>query len=439
MNYSLIHYQSKERLQSIEVFILLLGIFSSFYVNVIGQLYISEIILILLFPFLWIRNRGVLLQERLTGRILLFGFLWFISQALTDLIRATPTSDMLRGWAGIIVLLISFGSLYMLVDQKIRRIQFFILGFAMGSLIATPLQPHPYFADEPWKFGFATPLVFLLLLFISYTCGGNIQCLKKWVMPILFWGGLTIYLNARALGTVTILMALVLWLRTRKTGELLLTRLSVRNIIVGGLIFGLAFWGVSNIYGYAAQAGYLGEKARWKYTQQSSGQWGLIIGGRSEILVSTRAVADSPWIGHGSWAKNPVYRLYMYQLLIDLGYYEQSEEAIKRFIGSSDIIPTHSHLFQAWVWAGILGAVFWIVILGVLIQAFIASNRFPNPLYIFVVFITVAAVWDIFFSPFGSVMRMRWATQLVILLTAISKSSQIHQKMARNSGVVVVK
>ena len=108
---SVIQHSEKQKLLSIEVFIFILGTLSSFYLDAIGQLYVTEVILVLLFPFLWVRNRGMLLKDRFTGRILLFGFIWFIGQALTDLIRATTTEDLLRGWAAIIVFLISFCAL----------------------------------------------------------------------------------------------------------------------------------------------------------------------------------------------------------------------------------------------------------------------------------------------------------------------------------------
>jgi O-antigen ligase len=214
-------------------------------------------------------------------------------------------------------------------------------------------------------------------------------------------------------------------LRNRTFGKPILTRLSPQSILAGSLIVGLAIWGLLSAYGFAAQKGYLGEEARLKYVWQDSGRFGLLLGGRSEILASAIAVRDSPIIGHGSWAKNPVYRVFLYRL-IDLGY-EYSEAQLDQYVNQSDLIPAHSHLFQAWVWAGILGAVFWLVILGIIIQVFIQSNRFPNSLYILVVFLSVSSIWDIFFSPFGSIMRLRWVFQFIIFITAYYQSQKIAQ------------
>lgn len=419
----------KKGLLSIDVFILLLAIFSLFHVDVIGQLYLSEIILTLLFPFLMIRKWSTLLKDRLTSRILLFGSLWFVSQVFTDLIRSTPIDDMLRGWAGILVLLVTFSSLYLLIKKKIWRIQIFILGYAIGGLAGLYFQPPFYFSEEPWKFGLGYPITLLVLLFISYTSGKTLKNLNKWVLPLLAMGGLSIYLNARSLGATIIVTALALWLRNRKFGRALLTRLNLQNILVGSLILIFAVWSLSSFYAYAAQQGYLGEEAQMKYAQQGSGQFGLLLGGRSEILASAIAIGNSPIIGHGSWAKDPAYRVFLYRL-IDLGY-ERSQEELYRYINQSDLIPAHSHFFQAWVWAGILGAVFWLAVLGLIIQSLVKSNRFPNSLYIFVIFMSIGSIWDIFFSPFGSVMRLRWAIQFVIFLTAISHANHVRIELER--------
>ncbi|MBN2117226.1 MAG: hypothetical protein JW730_11675 [Anaerolineales bacterium] len=410
-------------MQSVDVFIFLVGAFSSFYIDLIGQLYISEIVLILLFPFQLLRRWKVLLKDQLTRKILFFGSLWFVSQVFTDLIRDTSTNDMLRGWAGILVLLVTCSSLYLLTKKNVQRIQFLIFGYAVGALAALYFQPPLYFSEEPWKFGLGYPITLLVLLFISYTSGAKLRNLSKWMLPLLIIGGLFIYLNARSLGAMIILTAIVIWLRNRKFGKVILTHLGVRNALAGGLLLGLTIWGLISIYGYAAQNGYLGDEAQWKYVRQSSGRFGLLLGGRSEIFASVIAVRDSPVIGYGSWAKGPAYRMFLYRV-IDLGY-ERSQEEMSRYINQSDLIPAHSHVFQSWIWAGILGAIFWLVIFGIVIQVLIQSNRYINILYTFVIFMSVCSIWDIFFSPFGSVMRLRWAIQFIVFLAAMSYAAQV--------------
>ena len=72
--------------------------------------------------------------------------------------------------------------------------------------------------------------------------------------------------------------------------------------------------------------------------------------------------------------------------------------------GPSDVglIPAHSYLLGSWVWAGLLGGVFWLAILvlaGWLLLNLYAVRQALAPL---LVFSTVLLVWNIVFSPYGS-------------------------------------
>ena len=78
------------------------------------------------------------------------------------------------------------------------------------------------------------------------------------------------------------------------------------------------------------------------------------------------------------------------------------------------VIPTHSHLTMAWVESGILGGICWIYLLALTLRGVLglASLR-PNlmPLYCYLL---VGFVWDILYSPFGSVNRL-WAAFFILL------------------------
>src|SRR5258708_14335741 len=80
---------------------------------------------------------------------------------------------------------------------------------------------------------------------------------------------------------------------------------------------------------------------------------GVLLAGRNEFLAAGSAIRDSPFIGHGSWAKDPKYKAILYDRLAELGYRKMGPEL------ESDVIPSHSYVFGAWVESGILGAVFW--------------------------------------------------------------------------------
>jgi len=414
-------YPAKYRsLSSADVLALMLGLLALFYMEIVGQLYISEILLVLVTPILWLRRGQALLRNSDVRKILALGWIWFISQVVTDVIRQTPILDLARGWAGIIFLLINFCGLYLLLGNDIRRIKIFAFGFAISGLISPLIQPSSYYLAEPWKFGFGEPISLLIFLFIVMVSKGHIFRIRKWVWLIIAIGALSFYLNARSLGGIVILSGVILWLRTSPLTWRFLAQIRLQNIFLGGLLIGLIGLGLLQGYAYAASEGMLGQKVKEKFQFQDNGSvWGLILGGRFEILGSSQAILDSPIIGHGSWAKGAKYRLFMYQLR-GLGF-NIEQGRLDYYVNSSDLIPAHSHLTQAWVWSGVLGAVFWFWILIFMGKAVLKENKFPGELYPLVIYFGIATIWDILFSPLGSFMRILWALRFIVFLSTQRK------------------
>jgi O-antigen ligase len=151
------------------------------------------------------------------------------------------------------------------------------------------------------------------------------------------------------------------------------------------------------VYSHYAELGAFGEYAQRKLEAQS-GEGGLLLGGRSEILASGQAILDSPLLGHGSWARDPTYAAILADRRAALGY--------KRFQGGrkDDLIPTHSYVFGSWVEAGIAGGVFWLFMLGFTIHAILSASG-TEPLLPLFAFAGLMLTWDILFSPLGTPTR----------------------------------
>ena len=98
-------------------------------------------------------------------------------------------------------------------------------------------------------------------------------------------------------------------------------RLSLGRIaVVSGLtiLLGLGFL---RGYEYAAAHGLLGQAAKSKYALQSSGKSGSIfVADRPTFYIGLKAIAASPVIGHGSWARNQKYTTEALADLKDAGY-----------------------------------------------------------------------------------------------------------------------
>lgn len=117
------------------------------------------------------------------------------------------------------------------------------------------------------------------------------------------------------------------------------------------------------------------------------------------MLASTQALSDSPILGHGSWAKEFAYvdllaerRSLGYE--VGAGYYD---------VG---LIPAHSYLMGSWVWAGFLGGLFGLSILGIVVWLLASLYSFHVDLAPVFVFSTMILLWNIAFSTYGFSARL---------------------------------
>jgi hypothetical protein len=372
-----------------------------------GQLLGPEVALLGLFPLLVIM-RGRLLLYPLPRTYLLLATLWLFSQIVTDLLRVTPFVDLARGLAKIAVALVAFSALYLLLYGHRRRILLFAAGLASGGILTYYLNPSLLAEDDWWKFGLGTSLSLILVLLSTAL---NVPKLETLGIALLISGALiNFYLDYRSLAAIMVLTASYQGLQAymRRRGARVMA-VRPRHLLVSGIIIGAVAFTTFSGYQYAAKEGLLGEAAQQRYEMQSQGEYGLLLGGRTEILVSSRAILDSPLIGHGSWAKDCKYANLLSELRGQLGYVSYPDSEIC-------LIPAHSHIFGAWVEAGVLGAVFWLWVLTlavrVLLRLYLANERLV-PIVAFFAFILL---WNLVFSPYGLDTRYRTPYEVVLMM-----------------------
>ena len=109
--------------------------------KIVGRLFLTEIILICLLPILLFKNR-ILLNTSLPKIMMLLLSVWLAGQIATDLIRHTPFTDFIRGWAKIGITLINFSALYILTFGNRRRIVLFAIGLSLGGILSFYFNPN---------------------------------------------------------------------------------------------------------------------------------------------------------------------------------------------------------------------------------------------------------------------------------------------------------
>jgi hypothetical protein len=412
-----------------QIIIFFAGLVGTTRITVVGgDLFATDILLSISFLLLLLTGNTAIrrLSHGLVGVIVLLGFLWLLNQIITDVYRGTAFVDWSRGWAKIVVFLVDFCGLVLLTDLQLERIITFFVGICFSLFIELLFFPNEFefggdFAQGVWKFGLAPALTTLAAIFGTTRYAQLLLGIYGEFAFLVVMGVVNLFYDYRSMFGLAI-MAVAFGLLKRVLDRSIHLRAKVTPIafvflLMGGLVFAQ---GLIMIYSIAAGNGWLGEAARDKYEMQSAGNLNLLLSGRPESLVSVKAIADSPIVGHGSWARDATYVAMLFDILESRGIEVHGDI----FEGELNI-PAHSHLFGAWVEAGVMGGVFWVSIVVITLMALYRTLKRPDVPATFVSFVLVLLIWDVFFSPFGGSQRFVKAAQICTALYVLRASKEV--------------
>ena len=356
-------------------------------VTIVGRLIVTELLLLAMLPWLWSARDRL----RLPRWLVVLWAAWLVGQIVTDLIVGSLFEDYARAWAAIVLTMTNLTAILVLASTP-RGARFFAWGLAVGGVLGYLIVPNVYAASDPWKWAFALPAGLVLAAGLS----GSFGYRSRWLTIGVFvaFGILNLIFGFRSLGGVSLLTAGYLTLSAVAGQRQVARPRSLYRAGAGLALLVVAVAGTLQLYERAALAGWLGADAELVVETQT-GELGVLLGGRSEVLVSTQAILDSPIIGHGSWAKDFTY--------VDLLAERRSSLGYEIGAGFSDIglIPAHSFLLGSWVWAGVFGGLFWFAIL--VIAIWLLANLYSVRVEVapLIVFSTMLLLWNIAFSPYG--------------------------------------
>lgn len=386
-----------------------LGLILSQKVIVGGEVYVGEIIAVVygVLNFKWRKFSGL---ERNFFRL---SVLWAAAQLVSDLVNGIFLLDSIKGVAAPLVFSWTTLSLIWYFRKDIKRMPSFLFGCAIGSLLLVVFYPNAYGQDNPWKWGLGAGFISLFAIINSFFQRSRNNLILFLVIALFFV--VSLWFDARSLAIFPLIAMVAYWLQ--KPGKK--TRFSkmfggewggakLLFVIIPSLFlvnFLLSFTLSSDLV-----LSNFSQDAAEKYKVQANGTYGLLLGGRSEILISSRAFFDSPLVGHGSWAKDPAGRYIneYISVISQLGY--EFDPGVYEL----GLIPAHSYLMGALVWAGIFGGLFWLYLLNKVVKSFIEFMPYlPYYFYLGVLLF----VWNVFFSPFGADARWNTALFLAAFLT----------------------
>jgi hypothetical protein len=402
---------------------LLLGLVSAQSIRVGGDVYVGEILAVLLI----LPIRGRLRLPQAEKRIVLFGLLWSAAQLLSDVLNRTAPVDSAKGVLApllFIATIAGFGSYF---RRQRARVPSFMLGVALGTLASQVLFPLDYFFGNPWKWGVGTAVLAVYSLHYSFLA--RRKSLIWLFVALLAFFIVSLYEDSRSMAFLPLFAGLGYALFRAERGERFFKLFSGRwglarllpLIVVSAL---LVNGGATALFNSQSFLSRISPAAAQKYQTQAGGTFGVLLGGRSELFVSAQAFVDSPLLGHGSWAKDTNgYRQAYADRSSEFGYSQDSQ-----LVMASPWIPTHSYLMGALVWSGFLGGVFWILVIVTVLNLFLSVKGQVH--FYFYIGITVL-IWDIMFSPFGAAARWSSAVFLASFFSYHHMSAQCKAYIAR--------
>ncbi len=415
-------------------------------VSIGGRLFMSEIALLLAIPFL-VTSRGNKLLAPSPRQFIILCVVWLLSQIVTDLIQDIPFEDFSRGWSRVIFFLTNFVAIYLLIQGSNKRIVLFTFGAAIGQILTFLIAPTSVALFYVWKFGCGTGITLLVILI----------CQIKYINKNVFYiagiyglaGAVNFYFDYRSLGLACFMVAIFVISQNfvqnsgqdsgqnigQNSGQNNRNPVFSRksNTAAIGIILvttSIAIFGLFTLYSSAVAGGVFGEDARQKYEFQSSGQLGLLLGGRTEIFASSVAIADSPIIGHGSWAKDPKYLAILEENLTAFDYQTSGES-----YNDTGLIPSHSYLLGAWIESGLAGTFIWFWLLSLAFRLLPFVYRLEKSASVLIIFFGFWLIWNILFSPFGATERFYSAFYAAILVSTRVESQKLEAQKLESQNL----
>jgi hypothetical protein len=383
----------KRGIQALGLVAFLSGLISSVPINLLGQVYLGELILALLCGLLIadkcfhpsLIKKNSLHEPVFLAFIVALG-VTLLGLILTDFWANSSTSNYLRGWARLVFLGSAMISLSFLGLQSRWNLWWHSLGLGCGGLIYS-IQAGSLINPINWKVNAAVPVTLLLLCVVSFT---NARIASAAIVAL---GVVNVALDYRSLGLLCVVLAAIVWSKASlKVSKMQIFQLATA-LCLALIMLTLAYSITQETY---AQ----------RRTESNSGRF-------ASIQVSVEAILRSPLLGHGSWATDRS----LANLYLDLsGSRNRSFGSSDRLLAQTSI-PSHSQFLQAWVEGGILGTTFFAFLGYRLISSahYLTFVKRFDPLLPLFLFNLLNSTWNLVSSPFGGSHRVTIAVAVATI------------------------
>lgn len=304
-----------------------------------------------------------------------------------------------------------FGVGFLLWARQILTEGGLTASFGLGLLCSIGLNSDlGLFSTNPWKFGFALPVTIIVLGLIQKTGRREFEFIAVLVLAMI-----SALSDARSAFAILLLTALA-------TGWQLLPRIRTRRgsalrVVLG---LGVAAVAVYNLGQALILNGFLGEETQQRTAQQINESGSLILGGRPEITATLNLMRHHP-LGFGS-ATLPNYDdIQVAKSGMAAINYDPNNGYVENWMFGRGF-RLHSIFGDLWAHYGVIGLVFagfvLVTVLRRLGQTLVTKSA--SAVLLYTSFLTL---WNVFFAPFYSSLRMLTLVLALGLLYKLNATS----------------
>ena len=421
---------------SANIALFLIGLFALTQIHVMGSIGISELVIFMLAPFVFLSTYNTLRVEGFLT-IVWLSLLACLGCLVGSWLAGTHPLSMMKGIASPYAVFACTVVFHSLLRKNLNGLKWVLLGFALSKIVNIfVFQPETDVVRGGVKLEGDAAIALVtggvlfwstrVSTFLTLPIRGWYLQMPTWysalaplfvgIFYLLYSGG-----SGRSAALALFLSAAFLVMgrksrkRMRSVKKHLLLTLTCMVLVV--LTFSVA-------YRFAAPKGLLGEDVQKKYERiddkAQKSIIGLLISGRLHTFTGLRACFDKPIMGFG--AKAIDIWGYTEEMLDRYGNaqdYENYKTASMK--GLAHVIPAHSHIVAGWLDDGILGLLMWCYILYLIYRFFAKCTDVIPQWYGYFAITIPGAVWDIFFSPFGGRVEMGLLVTCLLLVMAIRR------------------
>lgn len=402
------------------VALFLLGGFSMTQVHLVGNIGISELVLFICAPVIFVTDYHALRRQGFLPLIWLL-VLCCVGCVISSLVNHTPVPYFARGLATPYALFCTVVVGRRLVSRSLNGIKWFVLGVAVSVTINIFMFQQGVEADAYAEGARGMSAVDGIMngkmFWITRLNAWMDVFLKGWYLstplcfsvaaPLLMCAFSMLSTDSGRSAAITALGAAMMVVLGQKSCRQM--RLISRHIVLISLVALILTNAFAAIYKYTALNGALGEDALKKYELQMRGRkeglLSYLLGGRMEFFVGAYACIQRPIVGYGPWAvdQDNYYGTFLEKYGTDDDYrsYIEMEKWWRTVIGMPRLrlIPGHSHIIGFWLWYGIFGLLFWVYVL-IQVVRFLRKDVATVPQWFgFLAVALPSFLWNVFFSP----------------------------------------